>query len=195
MRLAGASLWFVLAATTTACGVGGGGGSGDDASTNNVPTGPNMGGVDDNNMDLGITCTASLSVNGSFVATGGGDDGAGDSCDPVGTWTFQAAVKNNTCPAAPTLLPSYSFSVTLGMDQDGDINQQMLSSDTVTALGSMKYHLSMSESAQGCSAHLELGSPDGTQYWNLQPELPNGMTTLTGEGEYDVYSTNSWPWQ
>jgi len=40
---------------------------------------------------------------------------------------------------------------------------------------------------------MELGSQDGTQYWNLQPDLTG--TALDGKGDYIVYKTNSWPWK
>ena len=117
-------------------------------------------------------------------------------CWPVGTWTFTASVVDNTCPTAPQLLPSYSFTVARTLNGP-DMQGQVDTYTNTTTVGAMTYHLGVSANGQGCEGHLELGSADGTQYFQLQPTLAKGtgVTTLAGSGDYDLYNGNGWPWK
>jgi hypothetical protein len=192
MRIAGACVLFTTLVATTACGVG------DDAATG--------GGSDDRNDKLGIVCNASFKKSGTFVPglparpvddvtmmpiTG---------CWPVGTWTFTAAMDTNECKAAPEVIPSYSFKVDRieGADMQGLVDKYT----NLTTLGDKKWHLSVSSNGQGCEGSLEFATPDGLQYWNMQPVLADPLTTggtptttITGSGDYAMYKTDSWPWK
>jgi hypothetical protein len=184
-----------MLAATTACGVG------DDGGSNLTGGGGTpMGGVDDTNSKLGVTCTADLKAMGTFTAgtparpndpdTGNPVDG----CWPVGTWTFTVSVAmNNGCAAAPTPLAGYSFKLDRAEGSDGLGLTDTLTNTTTLGTGQV-YHLSVSTSAQGCKAHLEVGSADGKDYWNIEPELLNGVPGLSGTGEYRLYKDNGWPW-
>jgi hypothetical protein len=61
----------------------------------------------------------------------------------------------------------------------------------------MQYHVSMSANGQGCQGHFEVGSADGSQYWNMVPTLSKdpAATAITGNGDYIVYQGNGWPWK
>ena len=185
MRTVGASVLFATLVSTAACGVG------------NDPGGTN-GGSDDRTK-LGVQCSASFKVTGTFVQAAtparpiDPDTGAPiTGCWPVGTWTFSATVDQNACPNAPTVLPSYSFKV--DRVDDGNGFQETITSMTTT--GNLRYHLAMSSNGQGCEGHFELGSPDGKDYWNFQPTLLKTATTqLSGAGDYDRYNNDGWPWQ
>lgn len=195
-RIAGTSVLFGILIATSACGVG------DDGDT---PGGDVIGGTDDRTK-LGIVCSASLKVTGTF--TPGTPARTIDpetmlpltGCWPVGTWTFTAAVASNDCPAAPAVLPSYSFRVDRmeGPDMQGPVDSYA----NLTTVGALKWHLSVSSNGQGCEGNFEFGSPDGKEYWNMQPVLANPVdpagppvTTLTGNGDYDQYNADGWPWK
>ena len=176
-----------------ACSVGGGGDAGGGGGGGG---GPVQGGVDDPNQANGVTCSADVTINGTFTQSTPPPTGTGTtpSCWPIGAWSFTAAVaKNNGCTPAPTMLGSYSFTVALTDASDGSGQTQTMTSTTTTPSG-MQTHLEVSATGQGCTAIFELGSADGKDYWNLQPVLDKGTTTLTGTGEYDEYASNNWPW-
>ena len=176
-RIAGI-LVFVLAAS--ACGVG------DDGPGN---------GSDDPNAKLGIICNAMMELSGTFTAGTPGRPLDPDTnqpitgCWPVGTWSFTVSSMMNGCKTAPVPLQSYSFRVDRA-DPDGT---GYVETDTLVTSTDMQSHVHVSASGIGCEGALELGSADGTEYWNLQPVL-NG-TTLAGKGEYTLYKTDSWPWK
>jgi hypothetical protein len=193
-RIAGASVFFGILIATTACGVGGGDNPDFKGGTDPKP---------------GITCSASFKVNGTFTPGLPARPNQPDvtpatpitGCWPVGTWTFTATVADNACPTAPMVLPSYSFKV----DRADNTTDGQGLSDTytnMTSIGSMQWHLAVSANGQGCEGNFELGTPDGTQYWNMQPVLldpPNDTdpptTTITGQGDYDQYNVDGWPWK
>jgi hypothetical protein len=193
-RIAGSLVWACAAlATTTACSVDGDGGGFDE-----------MGGTDDRNMKLGVICTGSFDVSGTFAPGTPGRPTDPDTgmpltgCWPVGTWTFTATVESSDCTPPPTLLPSYSFRVERVDDGSGLIDKY----SSLTNVGDMNWHLRVSSSGQGCEGHFEFGSADGKQYWNMKPLLPNPLnsggapsTTLTGGGNYDRFNADGWPWK
>jgi len=193
MRIAGASVLFATLVVTTACGVG------DDAGSN----------TDDRNDKLGIICNASFKMSGTFTPVAAGSPGARPidpdtmmpltGCWPVGTWTFTAAMDTNECTTTPAVIPQYSFRVDRaeGADMQGLVD----SYTNLTSIGDLQWHLAVSSNGQGCEGSFEFGSPDGKQYWNMQPVLINPLsgaaptTQITGSGDYSMFTTESWPWK
>ena len=192
-RIAGAS--FLLAALTAAgCGVGG-----DDGGTT-TPPGDDQPPPVDNAED----CNASFTITGTFARDNNtpppNDPETGlplTGCWPIGTWTFTAAVASNMCPTAPKVLGQYSFTVARTPAPDGGNDTVQTMTNTTPNMGDLKYHLAMSSNGQGCEGHIEFGSADGTQYWNMQPTLPKDLTAtaVSGSGDYTLYKSNAWPWQ
>jgi len=92
------------------------------------------------------------------------------------------------------VLPSYSFRVDR-TDPDG--TGLVESYTNMTSVGTLKSHIKITANGQGCQAHMEFGSADGKEYWDMQPVLLKGGTTaLVGSGDYDLYKTsNGWPWE
>jgi hypothetical protein len=119
-------------------------------------------------------------------------------CWPVGQWNFTATVASNTCAAAPSAIP-YSFKVERVAATDGgtDTTQVITNLTSLTASAAVQAHLSMSSNGQGCEGSLELGSMDGTKYWNMKPTLLKdpAARTLAGGGDYDEYKVDAWPWK
>ncbi|HET9624848.1 MAG TPA: hypothetical protein VFP84_25950 [Kofleriaceae bacterium] len=180
-----------MIAATAACGVGGG-----DDGGGGGPTGPVVGGIDDPNQANGVKCSADITLTGSYTQTTAPPTGTDTlpGCWPIGNWQFTATVaKNNGCSPAPTVLPSYTFSVALTDAADGSGQAQTPMSTTSVPAG-MLTHIKISATAQGCNAIFELGSNGGKDYWNLQAQLANGSTTLTGKGVYNEYADDHWPW-
>ena len=190
MRIVGANVLFVALTATAACGVGG-----DDGGGMIMQPPP---------VNDGQICNATLAItNGTFTpgtTPRPTDPDTGlpiTGCWPVGTWTFSASVASNQCQTMPTVLPSYSFKVErMLVTPDGTDTQQVLTNLTNLS-GGMQSHLAVSSNGQGCEANFELGSMDGTQYWNMQPTLAKdpGVTTLGGSGDYTLYKVNGWPWK
>jgi hypothetical protein len=121
-------------------------------------------------------------------------------CWPVGLWTFSATVAQSSCPTPPAVLPSYAFQLDKieGPDMQGFVDKIT----NMTDIGSMQVHLTVSSNGQGCEGNLELGSPDGKDYWHMIPTLLNPAnaadpptTAITGNGDYDEYNANGWPWK
>jgi len=144
--------------------------------------------TDDRNEKLGIVCDAVFNITGTFAESATPARPAEDpGCWPVGTWTFTAALADNTCPAAPALLPRYQFTVARaeGTDMQGW-------SDTYTWTGDQSAVRRLKVTAGGggdCEGGLELFSPDGTEFWNMKPTQVGGV--LSGVGEYAKYNENA----
>lgn len=125
-----------------------------------------------------------------------------EGCWPVGQWDFTATVtselaeKEVACATPPSVLPKYSFKVEakLASNDGGDDTVQVATS--LTTADGMQMHVSVSSNAQGCAGSLELGSADGTAYWNLQPTLAKDPATrvLEGKGDYIHYKVDAWPY-
>ncbi|HEU4733255.1 MAG TPA: hypothetical protein VFT22_35425 [Kofleriaceae bacterium] len=166
-----------------------------------------MGGSDDRNQKLGIVCTGSFTITGTFAPADTPPRPIDPEtsmpilgCWPVGTWTFSAQLAESDCAAPPSVLPSYSFKLDKieGTDGQGFVDQIT----NMTDIGSMQVHLAVSSNGQGCEGNFELGSADGKDYWHMQPSLLNPInpadpptTTITGNGDYDEYSADGWPWK
>lgn len=197
-RFAGASFLLTLVAAA-GCGVGGG----DPTPTPTPPPQPPP-------VDNAEVCTASFTVTGTFTPGTPGRPVDPDTnlpitgCWPVGTWSFTAAVastaQEHPCPTAPATLGTYSFAVTRvpvdPTDPTSTDTMQQIDSTTTMPAG-MQYHLSVSANGQGCEGHFEVGSADGTQYWNMVPTLAKdpAATAIAGDGDYIVYKVNGWPWK
>lgn len=190
-RIAGASLLLAVLTTAGGCGVGG-----DDGTTPGDDQPPPV-----DNAEL---CSASFTVTGTFARDNSTppptDPETGTpltGCWPIGTWTFTAAVASNMCATAPAVLPQYSFKVSRVAPPEGGNDTVQKLENTTPNMGSLQYHLSMSSNGQGCEGHLEFGSADGTQYWNMTPTLPKDLaaTAISGGGDYALYKNNGWPWQ
>jgi hypothetical protein len=168
MRLAGASALFVLVAA--GCGVG------DDGSMMPDPN--------------GRQCDATLTVTGSFVPDATMPAPTGwTTCWPVGMWTFHAAVGTNNCSPTPMLAAQYQMQGTTMPDQNGDPQPVMSFVGDQSLRPIAKY----SDGGSGlCEGELDLYSADGLTVWLLKPEL-NSDNSLTGDGEYGVFSTNQYP--
>jgi len=165
MRLAGVSALFILA---TGCGVG------DDG----MQPDPN-----------GRTCSAVLTTQGTFTPdTTQPAPADWVTCWPVGMWTFTVQVASNNCSPAPTPAAMYQLKGTTMPDQNGDPMPVMqYVGDTTRTIA--KY----SDGGSGlCEGELDLYSADGKTVWLLKPEL-NADNSLTGDGEYGVFSTDQWP--
>ena len=193
-RIAGPSILLGILLATAACGVG---------DSNGV-----SGGSDDRNTKLGVTCNGAFKLTGTFTPGTPARPIDPDTtlpltgCWPVGTWTFTAAVDpaGTNCKTPPEVLPSYSFR----LDRAEGTDMQGLS-DTVTnltSIGNKLWHLSVSSNGQGCEGNFEFGSPDGKDYWDMKPVLlnpPNATdpptNKIVGNGDYDEYTANGWPWK
>jgi hypothetical protein len=165
-----------LAGDDPNAGGGGGGGSGSDNNT------------------LDRSCTAALTITGTFApgqaAPLNPDGSTYEGCWPIGTWTFSAALVAgmDSCSTPPTPLPSYSFVATVTTDpQTGDPLQNFKYTTDSTAHAIV--HVSEASNAQ-CEGEVDVYSADGTQIWNMKPWLATG--TITGEGEFQQYNSNQW---
>lgn len=164
--------FVLLSSLLAACGVGDEGAESDNRDT-----------------QLGILCNAMFLTSGTFTAALPARPADQTGCWPVGTWTFTATVDSNECPAAPSLLGSYSFKVDRAVNPDPtkDIGYE----ESYSWLGdqAMFYRLGVTSTADGCEGGLELYSADGKEYWNFKPLLlDNG--TIGGFGEFAKYATN-----
>jgi len=143
------------------------------------------------NNTIGRTCTAAMTVSGSFaqsVAPPTQPDGSPyTGCWPIGTWTFSATLGTSDCTDSPTVQSSYSFSGSLGSDENGDPTEQKFTYSDPSA------HAIVKVTAAGngaCEGELDLFSPDGMKEWDFSPWLMG--TAITGEGSYNEYTTDQW---
>lgn len=194
-RIAGASFLFSLGVSLVGCGVGGGGGGPE-------PGGPPQPPPPDDK----IVCMGHFTLTGKFTpdTTAPRPNDAEtntplEGCWPVGQWDFSATVnaqvqdpKEKACATAPTVLPKYSFKVSATTTEGETIMTYSILAPTTGVLS----HLSVGSNGQGCVGSLELATPDGKSYWNMQPTLAKapGTTTLEGAGDFISYSVDAWPW-
>jgi hypothetical protein len=151
-------------------------------------------------------CNASFTVTGTFTPGTPGRPVDPDTntpitgCWPVGAWSFTASMASNMCQTAPATLGTYAFKVERvpvdPMDPSSTDTMQQITSTTTLPAG-MQYHLSMSANGQGCQGHFEVGSADGSQYWNMVPTLAKDptATAISGTGDYVMYQGDAWPWK
>jgi hypothetical protein len=143
---------------------------------------------DNRDTQLGILCNATFTTTGSFTAAMPTRPADVVGCWPVGTWVFTATVDSNECPAAPSVLNSYSFKVARAVDPDPTKDIGYVESYTWLGDQSMLYKVGVSEIASGCEGGLELYSADATEYWNMRPLLQDNGT-IVGFGEYAKYDS------
>ena len=143
----------------------------------------------------GHVCGATLSITGSFSATSPSMMPSGYAgCWPEGTWTFAAAVMNNNCSQTPVPQQSYVFKGVAELDMNGDPIVDMFPLVTPDPT-SVQNIVKVSELGNAiCEAEVDLYSPDGTQVWEFRPDLQQAVNgNLTGQGTFDIYTTNQWP--
>jgi hypothetical protein len=196
MRLAGACLLILFAG----CGVG-------DDSDLDPPIEP----IDPNPNRM--VCSEGFTVRGTWAAGTPArplDEPTG--CWPVGTWTFTATIDpqyeaadldgdavGERCgqvpgTSAPTLEPSYSFTVNRVDNGDGWEESYIFNGEEARL-----FRIKVSEGgAKECEGQLELLSPDDKQLWSFKPNqgvalddngnpVPGSATELIGSGEYIVF--------
>ncbi len=144
----------------------------------------------------GQQCVAHMTATGTFApntATPPPNGWGNGGCWPAGTWTFSLAVTDNNCPAAPTPLAQYSFKGVETTDMNGDpvVNTFTL----ITPDPSLQRNIvKVSEGGAGlCAGEVDLYSTDGKQVWSLQPEINFDNATISGDGSFEIYSTDQWP--
>jgi len=159
------------------CGVGSGDDGGGGSGSMTIPP---------DSMESAITCTAQLSVTGTFTASGAIDPTAG--CQPQGTWQVTATVTSmGTCATVP-LKPSYSYTLS-GVGRATTISYANKPS-------AEDFHGNIESSGDGaCSGFFEHIDPDGSNFDQLQlrPGLPKPVDTsttiaITGTGEFNLWS-------
>jgi hypothetical protein len=136
-----------------------------------------------------ITCSASLSLAGTFVQSDPLPPGR-SGCWPIGTWTFTATVVDNTCPNAPDSLPSYVFVGSRDLSAtDPDYTWLF---DVTTPSDNVDSFAWAGVSAGGvglCEGMVMTYSADGKNVWNMHPEL-YADNTLSGNGDYEVHTSD-----
>ena len=108
-----------------------------------------------------------LSFTGTFTQNNPPPTGFEGGCWPDGNWTFTANIDSTDCAAgmAPTVLPSYTFTVTEDMDYNDTI---VYTNDPTNMYVTAK--ISGGEGAV-CTGKFLMFSADGKTIWNLQPAM------------------------
>jgi hypothetical protein len=142
-------------------------------------------------MPNGRLCGSTLSANGMFTPDPAATPPTGSTgCWPAGMWTFSVSIVMNDCSPAPTLLSQYQFKGTQTLDMNGD---PVVNTFTYVTDPSARTIVKVSEGGSGlCEGELDIYSADGKTVFSLKPEL-NADNTITGDGEYGVYSSDQWP--
>ncbi len=171
MTKLGAGALFVAAALTG-------------CTTGNDPTPPNPN---------GMTCTAALTLQGTFTPDASRPTGY-TGCWGAGQWTFTAAVASNSCATAPQVAPSYQFTAASEADMNGD---PVVDKFTLTAPNPASFMNIVKLSTEGngiCEGEVDLCSADMLQVWTLRPDVQDSTSTsITGQGEFTVYSSPHCP--
>jgi hypothetical protein len=130
--------------------------------------------------DLGITCSATLALEGTFEQEAARPaDVSG--CWPVGLWTIDVTPTHSDCRSADILLLQYRFRVT--RDADENESYQLLNNPK-PALVDIKV---TSGGAGECEASLvHVNDWDGKSLVNLV--VSQDGSVLRGEGEYERYA-------
>jgi hypothetical protein len=164
------TLTFTLGFATFAsgCGVGGGDQQGPGSNTDPTPT-----------------CTAQLTLSGTFTAPAALDPAGG--CQPAGTWVVTATVADKGMCANVPLKTNYTYTLT----GTGRGTQLMYS----TSAGEEFTGAVNASGSGGCEGAFDHVIADGSNFdeLNLHPLLPTptaGGTTLTitGTGKFDLWS-------
>ena len=185
MRIAGISVSIGLSLAVAACT------SGDES----PPNGDTR----------GITCQDNFTITGNFVLSSMSGSGRPadnlDGCWPVGMWTFTVALDttmSNTCSPAPTPLPQYQFEGDLEPDSNDPGGPPIETFKYDTDPTDMYTIIKVTEGGSGsCEGEVDLYSTDGTQMWLLKPEIDtiDPMSTISGNGEFTIYTMDQWPFQ
>ena len=165
-------------------GSGGGGGGGGGGSGGGGGTG-GAGGGGGGAVAGNLLCTSVLSFTGTFTQNNPPPTGFEGGCWPDGNWTFTANIDSTDCAAgmAPTVLPSYTFTVTEDMDYNDTI---VYTNDPTNMYVTTK--ISGGEGAV-CTGKFLIFSADGKTIWNLQPAM-QADNSINGQGDIKVYDAD-----
>jgi len=129
--------------------------------------------------DLGITCSATLDLAGTFEQEAAKPaDISG--CWPVGVWTIDVTPTHSDCRSSDILLPQYRFRVT--RDADDNESYQLLNNPK-PALVDIKVTSGGAGQCEGNLVHMN--DWDGKSLVNLV--VSQDGSVLSGEGEYERY--------
>jgi hypothetical protein len=154
------------------------------------------------NVQLGITCSTFYSSAGTFVPNTADPPPTGFSgCWPIGQWTFSLTKDINesngggsdTCAGSnePTPLAQYQFTGTTMNDTQGD-PEEIFTYNPQTNDPNVNNTIKVTEGGSGlCQGSVTLYDSTGTKVWSLSPEL-NANNSITGNAEYDLYTTDQW---
>jgi hypothetical protein len=162
-------------------GSGGGGGGGGSGGTG----GSGGGGGGSVPVAGNLLCTSVLSIAGAYTQGNPPPTGFEGGCWPDGTWNFTATIASSDCPAsmAPTVLPSYTFTVT----EDLDYNDTVVFTNDPT---NMYVSLKISGGDGGvCVGAFLIFSPDGKTVWNLRPAM-QADNSINGQGDIKVWDAD-----
>lgn len=129
--------------------------------------------------DLGITCSATLALDGTFEQEAPKPaDVSG--CWPVGVWTINVTPTHSDCRSLDILLAQYRFRVT--RDADGNESYQLLNNPK-PALVDIKVTSGGRGECEGSLVHMN--DWDGKSLVNLV--VSQKGSGLSGDGEYERY--------
>jgi len=144
---------------------------------------------DDTPQDM-ITCQTDMALVGNLTPS---DPQPAEiqGCWPIGTWSFSPTVTSNTCPTAPSLLGTYSFTgerdlASADPDYDWIFTVTSPSGDPTASV-----HVS-SGGGGLCSGSVMVYSADGLSVLNLSPALQAGGT-INGQGVYEMHTQDQRP--
>ncbi len=168
--------------------------------------------TEDIDNPLGIACTDSFQVQGTFTAGTPAKPADVGGCWPVGTWSFSASlhpsdegVRDITGDQLPdrcgkfggtqpaTTESNYAFVVSRTDAGEGWVDSYAMNGTTFgadcSAAGACIFRLKVSEGGGGeCEGGLEIYSADRKEHWNFKPNQSTSSTTLTGFGEYTKFT-------
>jgi hypothetical protein len=130
--------------------------------------------------DLGITCSATLDLDGTFEQEAPKPDDV-SGCWPVGVWTINVTPTATDCSSIDLLLNQYQFRAT--RDADGNESYQLLNSPKPPNVD-----IKVTSGGVGaCEANLvQINDWDGKSLVNLVASQQD--SALSGHGDYERYA-------
>ena len=130
--------------------------------------------------DLGITCSATLDLDGTFEQEAPRPTTI-SGCWPVGVWTINVTPTHSDCRSHDILLTEYRFRVT--RDEEENESYQLLNNPK-PALVDIKVTSGGGGECEGSLVHIN--DWDGKSLVNLVVSQQDSV--LSGEGEYERYA-------